>query len=292
MRILVCGAAGRLGRVISRDLSIAGHQVAALHRSQLDITDSDRVSAAVRVLRPDVIVNCVAFNAVDAAEVEASTALAVNARGPAILARAATAAGALLVHFSTDFVFDGRSRQPYSESDPTAPLSTYGASKLSGEEAVRLVERHYILRIASLFGGDGVNGHRATIDYIADALTEGSPVRALVDRTVSPSYVSDVSMATRALIQGAARYGTYHCVNSGTTTWFDLAVEIARQLKIAGRITPINSAETATRAKRPQFCSLSNKKLAEAGIPMPDWQDALSRHLAARAIEIPRRMAS
>jgi dTDP-4-dehydrorhamnose reductase len=292
MRVLVTGAAGRLGSVISRDFSSAGHQVTALHRSQLDITDGDRVSAAVRVLRPEAIINCVAFNAVDAAETEVATALAVNARGPAILAKAAAAARAVLVHFSTDFVFDGQSREPYTESDSPNPLSVYGASKLAGEEEVRTFDRHYILRIESLFGGRGVKGHRATIDYIIDTLMAGEPVRAFVDRTASPSYVSDVSMATRALLHRAAPYGTYHCVNSGSTTWHDLAVEIAHQLKVPGRITPVTSAEVVTPAKRPQFCALSNDKLSKYGMVMPVWQDALTRHLVARDVRIPQRMAS
>jgi dTDP-4-dehydrorhamnose reductase len=292
MRILVTGAAGRLGAEISRELSSEGHQVTALHRSHLDITDADRVSVTMRILRPEVIINAVAFNAVDAAESDPATAMAVNARGPAILAKAAHVTGALLVHFSTDFVFDGRSREPYAESDSPNPLSVYAASKLLGEEEVRASERHYILRLESLFGGQGVKDHRATIDYIIDTLTTGEPVRAFVDRTVSPSYVADVCTATRALIRGGAPYGIYHCVNSGFTTWYDLAIETARQLNIPGRITAVTSAEVRTPAKRPQFCALSNEKLHRNGIAMPPWQDALNRHLASRAVGIPQRMAS
>jgi dTDP-4-dehydrorhamnose reductase len=292
MRILVAGAAGRLGGVVSRDFSAAGHQVSALYRSHLDITDADQVSAAVRVLRPNVIVNCVAFNSVDAAETDVAQAMAINARGPAILAKAADRCGAVLIHFSTDFVFDGCSGDPYLESDPPNPLSVYGASKLAGELEVRAIERHYILRLESLFGGCGVNGHRATIDYVIDTLIACQPVRAFCDRTVSPSYVGDVSLATSALIGRAAPYGTYHCVNSGFTTWSDLAFEIARRLRIHGRITPIKSAEVLTPAKRPQFCALSNDKLRHQGIDMPTWQDALDRHITAREVRIPRRMAS
>jgi dTDP-4-dehydrorhamnose reductase len=238
-------------------------------------------------LRPDVIVNCSAYNAVDAAEADPVAAFATNAQGVSCLARAAQAAGALLVHYSTDFVFDGATPEPYVEDDPTNPLSVYGASKLAGENEARSTPRHYVLRIESLFGGCGLKGQRATVDHIVDNLLAGTGARAFVDRTVSPSYVPDVVRATLALIDRQAPYGIYHCVNSGWGTWYELACEVARQLGVPPRIEPVMTPELKTSAQRPLFCALSNRKLLAAGIDMPSWQSAIERHLATRLAQTP-----
>jgi dTDP-4-dehydrorhamnose reductase len=282
MRIVVIGAAGRLGATVRHDLLSAGHHVDAPGRAELDICDARQVATAIERLQPDAIVNCSAYNAVDAAEADPTTAFAVNAQGPSLLAAAARAIGAVLVHYSTDFVFDGETQQPYSEDQPTNPLSVYGASKLAGENEVRSAPRHYILRLESVFGGSGRNGHRATVDQMTDKLLAGVTVPALADRTVSPSYVVDVAHASRMLVERDAPHGTYHCVNSGCTTWVDLATEVARQLGVRGRIEPVQAANLNTPARRPRFCALSNRKLLEVGVVMPTWQSAIGRHLLVR----------
>jgi dTDP-4-dehydrorhamnose reductase len=287
VRIVLIGARGRLGTAMARGLTAAGHGVVGLTRSDLDITNAEQVGIAVQSFEPDVVVNCSAYNAVDAAEADPGAAFAANAQGPLNLARAAEAAGALLVHFSTDFVFDGTASRPYTEVDSPNPLSVYGASKLAGEyEVINAASRHYVLRVESLFGGCGTNGQRATIDYLIDSLLTGATVRAMVDRTVSLSYVDDVVSATAALMTRQASAGIYHCVNSGWSTWYDLAVEIARQLDVAGHIEPVLAADVKVVARRPLFCALSNDKLRRAGISMPGWQTAIARHLTARAIQL------
>jgi dTDP-4-dehydrorhamnose reductase len=192
--------------------------------------------------------------------------------------------GATLVHYSTDFVFDGLADQPYFEDAPTHPLSVYGASKLAGEVAVRSIGQHYILRLESLFGGTGVNGHRATVDQIAETILKGGTVRALMDRTVSPSYVPEVAKVSRLLLARQAPFGTYHCVTSGFTTWYELAQEVAAQLQVPATILAVTAADFQTPAARPQFCALSNKKLSDLGITMHSWRSALSDHLASRYI--------
>jgi len=184
------------------------------------------------------------------------------------------------VHYGTDFVFDGTAPDPYTEDDPPNPLNIYGASKLAGEHEVRRTRRHYILRVESLFGGSGVNGQRSTIDWIAVKLLAGAVVHAVVDRTASPAYVFDVARVTRLLLENQAPFGTYHCVNSGFGTWYELATEIARGLATDGRIEPVMAVDLRTIAPRPRFCALSNRKLLAAGIPMPNWQAAIRRHLA------------
>lgn len=282
LRIVVTGAAGRLGAALSGELERRGHDVIRLRRRELDVTCTDRVKTVIRALRPDVIVNCCAYNAVDAAESNPSLAFAVNAGAPAALADAARLSGARLVHYSSDFVFDGAASEAYPEEARTNPLSVYGASKLAGEEAVRKLPEHYVLRVESLFGGcDGAQ--RATVDYIAGRLTSGLPVRAIHDRSVTPSYVTDVVRATVTMLEEDIPFGTYHCVASGVTTWHDLAYEIADQLKVRPDIVAVNAAEFPTVAARPRFCALSNAKLKSAGIDMPDWRNALTRHLRARS---------
>jgi dTDP-4-dehydrorhamnose reductase len=285
MRIVVTGAAGRLGAVLASEFASAGFQVCALNRADLDVTNASDVEAVVKELRPQVIVNCTAFNAVDAAEAAPQAAFAVNAAAPGNLSRAAKSVGAALIHYSTDFVFDGDATEPYSEESATNALSVYGASKLAGENEVRKLRRHYILRLESLFGGSGIGGHRATLDQIADRIVAGSAVRAVKDRTVSPSYVADVARASRTLLERNGAYGTYHCVNSGFTTWYELAHEVSRRLGIAAEIIPTAASELPTPAPRPRFCALSNQKLLALGIDMPSWQVALARHLANRYVQ-------
>jgi dTDP-4-dehydrorhamnose reductase len=275
----VIGASGRLGGVVAKELLQTGYTVSSLDFPDFDITNASQVSSVFRWLNPDVIVNCSAYNAVDAAESNVSAAFALNAHGPSYLAAAAKRCNAMLVHYSTDFVFDGESDRPYTEDDPVNPLSVYGASKKAGEDESRQAPRHFILRLESLFGGSGLAGHQATVDYFLNAILGGVKLRAACDRTTSPSYVPDVVRATLELIKCDAGYGTYHCVNSGFTTWDELAREIARQLGVSIDVEALTSEGLKTSAKRPKYCALSNAKLAALGIRMPSWQSAIQRHL-------------
>ena len=151
---------------------------------------------------------------------------------------------------------------------------------------MRSLDRHYILRLESLFGGTGVKGHRSTIDQIADNILKGSAVRVVRDRTVSPSNVTDVTRAARTLIERGAPFGTYHCVNSGYATWYDVALEISRQLWRPADIVPVFASDLITPALRPRFCALSNHKLMSLGIEMPSWRRAIEQHLAVRDGEL------
>lgn len=279
-RAMVVGANGRLGRAVAQDLNEQGYQVTAVTRAELDVTDRLAVRRTVASVAPQLVVNCTAYNAVDAAETDPDTAHRVNARGPRFLAESAAAAGAVFVHYSTDFVFDGRTSEPYLETDATNPLSVYGASKLAGEAEVRRVSsRSYILRVSSLFGGVGVNGHRSTIDFMASQLLDGKSVRAAVDRTVSPSYVPDVAVTTRRLYERSAPFGVYHAVSAGMATWFQLAEFVAASLRVEPRLEGARSSELRAIARRPEFCALSSDKLRATGITVSDWQSAVTRHL-------------
>jgi dTDP-4-dehydrorhamnose reductase len=280
-RVLVAGAAGQLGSVIVR--TFADAEVVAHTRASLDVTDGRAVARAVADAAPQLIVNCTAFNDVDGAESAPVAALEVNAFAVRALARAAAEAGATFVHYSTDFVFDGTADRPYTEDIRPAPRSTYAASKLLGEWFALDAPGAFVLRVESLFGVPrGWQGRRGTLDSIVAGIEQGRDVRVFTDRTVSPSYVSDVAAATRHLVRSKAPPGIYHCVNSGTGTWYDVAEEAARLLGVTPRLVPITLDQVTTKARRPRFCALSADKLAAAGFPMPSWRDALSRWLAAR----------
>jgi dTDP-4-dehydrorhamnose reductase len=281
MKALVIGAAGQLGaatvaRLKSAQDTRGRFDVAALTRAEVDLTDGRAVRAAVLDVKPDIILNCAAYNNVDGAEDDPRPALDVNAFAPRVLAETAEEIGATFVHYSSDFVFDGTASQPYTETDPARPQSVYGSSKLLGEWFAAQAPRHYVLRVESLFGGTYV---RSSIDKIIATILAGEDTRVFVDRVVTPSYVQDVIGATLDLIETRAPFGLYHCVNSGETTWYELAREIARLLERRASLVAVKVADVPMKARRPQYCALSNRKLAEAGIAMPAWQNALRRYL-------------
>jgi dTDP-4-dehydrorhamnose reductase len=279
MRLLVTGAAGLLGSAIVREFSTTA-QIVALGRHSLDITDPAAVSAALAAYRPQVVVNCAVYNGVDAAEEEPVAALSVNALAVKTLAVAAAQADAALVHYSSDFVFDGEADRPYSETDRPNPQSVYGASKLLGEWLALDDSRAYVLRVESLFGPPGRRGSRGSLAAIIEQIRQGSEVPVFVDRTVSPAYTPHVARATRTLLEAGAPAGLYHCVNSGHATWAQIGARAAAALDLPFRMRPITLESAGLRARRPKYCAMSNSKLVAAGCEMPPWEVALDEYLA------------
>jgi dTDP-4-dehydrorhamnose reductase len=283
VRVLVTGASGQLGSAITR--SFADREVIAHTSATLDITDPDAVARAVRDVSPDAVINCAAFNDVDGAESRAQDAFAVNAFAVRSLARAAEAVGARLVHYSTDFVFDGTSETPYTEDVPPRPRSVYAASKLVGEWFALDAAGAFVLRVESLFGSPrDWTGRRGTFDSIVSGLEGGGSVRVFTDRVVSPGYTPDIAAATRFLLDANAAPGLYHCVNSGSATWEQVARELASGLGIQPNLDPMTMEQVQMKASRPRFCALATDKIAAAGFPMPSWQDAIGRWLASRNV--------
>lgn len=276
MRVVVAGAAGHLGAAIV-DAFGSTHDVVALTRAGLDITDRRAVRDRLRVLAPDVVVNCAAYNDVDAAQRDPAPALEVNAMALAGLARAAADADATLVHFSTDFVFDGTASRPYVETDPPRPMSFYGLTKLLGERLAMEAPRHYVLRVESIFGGPtaGTTARDGSLGTIVRRLRAGDEVPVFVDRTVSPSYAPDVAAAVRALVEGAAPAGLYHCVSDGHATWEAVAREAATILGVQAKLEAVKLADVPLAAPRPAYCALDTAKLRSVGVVMRPWQDAL-----------------
>jgi dTDP-4-dehydrorhamnose reductase len=279
MRITVLGARGQLGSSIVHEARRA-HDVTVLTRDLLDIEDDAAVRRVLEPLTPDAIINCTGFNEVDAAESRPVDALRVNAFAVRSLARVAQATGAALVHFSTDFVFDGTASAPMTEQTPPNPRSAYAASKLLGEWFAADVPVHYVLRVESLFGYGPQGPDKGSVAGIVKGLRAGQSVRVFSDRTVSPTHVGDAAKATLALLERHAAPGVYHCVNSDAATWLDVAREAARQLGVEPQLEIITTADVSLPAARPRYCALSNRKLCDAvGYELPTWQEALQRYL-------------
>ena len=279
MRIVLVGAEGQLGAAIARECH-ARHEIIEMTHSMLDVTDDEAVRERMARAKPEAIINCTAYNDVDGAEDHPVDALNLNAFAVRALARAAAACGCALVHYSTDFVFDGKASRPYTETDAPNPRGTYAASKLMGEWFAADAPRAYVLRVESLFGAaPGARPAKGSVASILKSLRSGSEARVFEDRTISPTYVVDAAVATRKLLEQSAPPGLYHCVNSGSCTWLDLARELAREAGVEPKLVPVRMADANLRAERPMYCVLSNAKLAAQGITMPSWQDAIKRYV-------------
>jgi dTDP-4-dehydrorhamnose reductase len=278
MKVLVIGAAGQLGSAMVQRLS-GGHDVIAWTRADIDLTRHQDVRAAITALAPQAIVNCSGYNNVDGAEDEQVTAMDVNAMVLGTLARSAAAIDAVLMHYSSDFVFAGTATTPYTEAQQPEPRSVYAQSKLIGEWLAADAPQHYVLRVESLFGGPH---RRSSVDRIVDAIREGRPAPVFVDRVVSPSFVADVADASAFILATRPPTGVYHCVNSGHATWLEVGQEIARRMGSGDdALKPVSVNDVKLRASRPQFAALDNAKLAGAGFTMPSWRDAIGRYLSA-----------
>lgn len=285
LTILLTGAAGQLGTELTPALSRHG-DVVGTDREQLDLADPDAIVGAVRGLKPDLIVNAGAYTAVDRAETETELAHAVNARAPAILAEEAKRLSAVLVHYSTDYVFDGTRTTPYAEQDAPRPLNVYGASKLEGEQAIAAIGAHaLVLRTSWVYGRHGKN-FLLTIQRLA---AERDEIRIVADQVGVPNWARALADATARLVgMGlpglAERSGLYHFSSTGAASWFDFARAIVGDVSRA-RIVPITTADYPTPARRPAHGILGTERFRSAfGFGLPDWRDALRACLAGPAL--------
>jgi dTDP-4-dehydrorhamnose reductase len=274
MRILITGARGMLGHDVRRAAEAGGHGPVAVPRSSLDITDADAVARAVAAAAPDVVVNCAAWTDVDGAEARFEDALAVNGAGAGNVAAAARAAGAWTIHVSTDYVFDGMKPRPYVESDPVAPVSAYGRSKLAGEEAVARAapERHTVVRSSWLFGAHGKCFPKTIL-----RLTEERDVLSVVsDQVGCPTFTGHLARALVELAE-APRPGTLHVAAGGACSWYRFAGAVVAAAGARCEVRPIVTAEYPTPARRPPNSVLASERHAPR---LPPWEDGLSAFLA------------
>jgi len=271
MKLLIVGADGQLGTDMARLLAPLS-AVTALTFHDLDIMDRPSLKQAIESARPDVVVNCAAYTAVDRAETEQDAAYRVNVLGARNVSQAARRAGARVVYFSTDYVFDGTASEPYDEEAPTGPLSVYGRTKLQGEQATREANPdHLILRLAWMYGSTGHNFVR-TILRLA---REKDELRIVDDQVGSPTFTEDVVHQLWTAIEDGCS-GTYHCVNTGQASWYEFASQIVRLSGSAVPVVPITSVDYPTAARRPAFSALSDRRLELEHLnTMRPWQDAL-----------------
>ncbi|HOV80036.1 MAG TPA: dTDP-4-dehydrorhamnose reductase [Bacillota bacterium] len=276
MRVMVTGAAGMLGRAVTAEYAGRKAEVIALGRHELDVTDLGRARRVIGAHRPDIVVNCAAYTNVDGAETEIRRAFLCNGLGARNLAVACRETGAVLVHISTDYVFDGKKSGPYGIYDDPRPLNVYGSSKLWGERALALIEgRYYLVRTSWLFGPGGNN----FVTTLLRLVQGGGEVRVVNDQTGSPTYTLDLARAVADLtLTGCC--GIYHVTNQGNTTWYGFAEEILKKSDLRIVLTPCSTEETGRPARRPQNSVLDPFPLEETvGYLLPAWQDALARYM-------------
>ena len=282
MRLLITGAAGMLGADVRRAAGRAGHDVVALTRSDLDLTDAGAVRTAVADARPEVVVNCAAWTDVDGAERDEAAAHAVNADAAGTLAEAADLAGATLVHVSTDYVFDGTATRPYVESDPTGPIGAYGRTKLAGEQAVvAATDRHLIVRTAWLYGHAGRN----FVETILGLAGDRDALAIVDDQVGSPTWTRPLAEAMVDLV-GRGTHGVRHVAGGGSCSWLDFAREILRIEDVACTLRSQTTAELGRPAPRPAWSVLASE---HADAPRLDaWQAGLAGYLRERShAEVP-----
>ena len=276
MKILVTGSNGMLAKAVKQRFK--DEELILTDVDELDITNFKQVSKFVSNCKPDVIINCAAYTAVDKAEEELSMALRINSKGPENLAIAAEENNVILVHISTDYVFGGDLpvyKGPYLEDDNKRPETVYGITKLEGERSIEeIMEKFYIFRTAWLYG-DGKNFVRTMLKLG----NEKDEVSVVSDQHGSPTYTVDLADIIYQALEKKIPYGIYHATNLGYTTWYDFTKEIFNQAGICCKVNPVTSEEFKTTAKRPKNSMISKDKILKAGIEIPDWQDALTRYL-------------
>ena len=280
-KILLIGSTGQVGQELQKTLRLLG-ELTTLNRQQLDLTQSDKIKETLVALTPDIIVNASAYTAVDKAESEAETAMAVNAVAPKAMAQAAKEIDSNLVHISTDYVFDGKNHRPYLETDETNPLGVYGKSKLLGEQGVcQNCDRYIILRTAWVYGS---RGHGNFVKTMLRLGAEREELKVVADQIGSPTWSLDIAEAIATLLAPKRKVssGIYNFTNSGVASWYDLAIAIFAEAASLGfplkikNVLPITTEEYPTPAARPHYSVLAKDKYIKASQNYPPyWRNSL-----------------
>jgi dTDP-4-dehydrorhamnose reductase len=272
MKILIIGATGMLGTDLVK--TFKNHDVTAWGSKDIDITDFQEVDSKIKALKPEVVINAAAYTAVDDCEINRDLAMKVNGEGPGNLAKVCSAINAILVHYSTDYIFNGQKKDGYNEDyNEIAPLNVYGESKALGEKLIREnCKKYYILRIAWLYGKNGKN----FVDTMLKLGKEKPQLKVVNDQHGSPTYTADVAQRTKKILEAIKpNFGIYHATNSGNCTWYEFTKEIFRIKNISVKVAPCSTEEFPRPAKRPAYSILLNTKLP----PMRSWQEALGEYL-------------
>ena len=277
MKILVTGIRGQLGWDVMKVLKARNIEAVGVNSDDMDITDRESVDRVFAREMPDAVIHCAAWTAVDAAEDEEAACRAVNVDGTAHIAEACRRTGAVMMYFSTDYVFNGEGETPWKPDDPTGPVSVYGQSKLDGENAVRriLPDRHFIIRLQWVYGINGKN----FVQTMLRLSETHSRLTVVCDQIGGPSYTPDLARLACDMIV-TDRFGTYHAANTGFCSWYEFAKAIFAEAGKEVEVVPVSSDQYPAKAKRPHNSRLDTSKLTENGFDqLPSWQDALHRFI-------------
>lgn len=283
MKIVLIGANGQLGSDLFRAFSRSGHEVVSTEHSTFDVCCAEQVEELVDRVRPDSVVNTAAFHKLEECEKKPLRTFEVNAIGALNLARSCAQSRAVLVHFSTDYVFDGQKRVPYEESDLPCPLSVYGTTKVAGEELIACnTERYYIVRTSGLYGHAGSSGKGGNfVETMLKKAANRERISVVNDQILTPTATLDLASMVQRLIDMEA-FGLYHVSCADSCSWYQFAREIFAFKKIEVDLVPVETRDFASPVKRPPYSVLSKNRLKGLGLSMPEWRDSLERYLRAR----------
>lgn len=284
MRVVLTGAGGQLATDLAKVLQ--DHDLVGLSHGDLDVCDAAQVSETLLGLRPHLVINTAAFHRVDDCETAVERAFAVNAHGVQNLALACKRVGAVLLHLSTDYVFDGEKGEPYWEDDVPRPINIYGISKLAGELIIRyILDRYFIIRTSGLYGVAGASGKGGNfVQTMLRLAREGQDIRVVDDQRLTPTYTADLARKI-AWLMGSEGYGTYHITNSGHCSWYEFAAKIFELARLRPRLSPVTSAAFGSRARRPAYSVLAHGALQKLGADdLRPWPAALRDYLGEAGV--------
>lgn len=277
MKVLVTGVKGQLGYDVVKELEKRGYQPIGVDRDEMDLMDNAAIRSVIRNLKPEAIIHCAAYTAVDKAEEEVELCYQINAESVKVIAECAKELDIKLIYISTDYVFDGTKEGEYTETDIPNPINVYGASKLKGEQYVQeLLEKYYIVRISWVFGING-NNFIKTMRRLGEQLEE---LNVIDDQVGSPTYTADLAPLLVDMME-TEKYGVYHASNEGFCSWYEFAKEIFKQSGIEVKVNPITTDQYPTKAKRPMNSKMSKGKLAKNNFSLLDnWENSVKRYLS------------
>jgi dTDP-4-dehydrorhamnose reductase len=289
VKIAIIGANGQLGFDLVRVFKNSEDKIVPLTHADIDVTDFKLSEKILKNIQPDVVINCAAYVRVDDAEDFADKAFTVNALGARNIALICKDIDSILVHISTDYVFDGRKNEPYTEEDIPNPLNVYGNSKLAGEYFVRnVLEKHYLIRSSSLFGVAGASGKGGNFVETMIRKAHGKEEIKVVDDVImSPTYTKDAADMIGNILIRKLPYGIYHVANSGQCSWYEFAKAIFDTIGMEASLSPTKTNILLSKARRPMFSPLASIKLKEYGLAMESWRAALRNYLIEKGYKLP-----
>ncbi|MCZ2809429.1 MAG: dTDP-4-dehydrorhamnose reductase [Candidatus Bathyarchaeota archaeon] len=281
MKTIIIGSTGQLGTDLTKLLQNE-HEVIGFTHQDIEVTDSDSC-LVLKKPHPDVIINTAAFHKTDQCEEEPIKTFSVNALGARNVATISKEIGATTIFISTDYVFDGSKNEPYTEDDVSNPINTYGISKLAGELYTKQNPKHFIIRVASLFGVAGASGKGGNfVETMITKAKKNEPITVVDDMWMSPTYTKDAATTIKKIMESKVPFGTYHATNRGYCTWFQFAEEIFKITRLTPIIKTTKTHRLKMKARRPKFSALRSIKLPKYGIHMSEWKQALQDYLTEK----------